>query len=93
MTGCSGSADCVGDRACHVQSQELKNILLINCGSAEDIPRLLQLPESTRAIVLDSHRHAAAELVQEQASLRLYEQAAAPWPQGVGQRALLVRPS
>ena len=31
-------------------------MFFINCGALEDIPQLLQLPEATQVVVVDSHR-------------------------------------
>lgn len=36
--------------------QELKNVVLINCGATEDVRELCQLPETVRIIIIDSHR-------------------------------------
>ena len=36
--------------------QDLQTLILINCGATEDVARLLDLRDSVRVIVIDSHR-------------------------------------
>ncbi len=36
--------------------QDLQTLILVNCGATEDVAKLLDLQESVRVIVIDSHR-------------------------------------
>lgn len=36
--------------------QDLKTVVLINCGATEDVRELCELPEAVRVIIIDSHR-------------------------------------
>lgn len=37
-------------------SQDLQTLILVNCGATEDVAKLLDLQESVRVIVIDTHR-------------------------------------
>ncbi|KXZ52102.1 hypothetical protein GPECTOR_10g1125 [Gonium pectorale] len=39
-----------------VDSEEVKTVLLINCGATEDVRALCNLPNNVRIVILDSHR-------------------------------------
>ena len=37
-------------------SQDLQTLILVNCGATEDVTQLVEIQESVRVIVIDSHR-------------------------------------
>lgn len=43
-------------KAATMTLQDLQTLILVNCGATEDVAKLLDLQESVRVVVIDSHR-------------------------------------